>query len=220
MLTSLFAASSHAFFMKRAIGAGDLAAGRPAKAKAIAPAVNGPTKLILVDDMGMFQLSQEAREVFQTLEGPIYMVVLHGKARQGKSTLLSLFVKEWYRNSPHEVQANSFKFETRDGFISHTKGQWFTALRWNDNGLFKGTILLVDSEGTGDGKRADEARAAADEGEDGELALGEDGEPKRKAVGIFDAKLWAVARMESQVQLSFHRNCYYTTGSSLEEFSL
>ena len=61
------------------------------------PAVNGPTKLIEVDDVeGRLELSDDARAVFQQLVGPVYVVVLHGdNSMAGKSTLLSLFVREW-----------------------------------------------------------------------------------------------------------------------------
>ena len=60
------------------------------------PAVTGPTKFIEVDDVrGRLELSDDARAVFQQLVGPVYVVVLHGQERSGKSTLLSLFVREW-----------------------------------------------------------------------------------------------------------------------------
>lgn len=63
------------------------------------PAVNGPTKLVDVDDpRGRLELSDDAKTVFQQLTGPVYVVVLFGSGRFGKSTLLSLFVREWYEH--------------------------------------------------------------------------------------------------------------------------
>lgn len=104
-----------------------------------------------------------------------YTVTIHGKMRTGKSTLLSLFVREWFRGTPLEREVSGFKFDTASGPRSHTRGQKFVALRWLDhNNVFKGTVLLVDSEGTGE-----PARAAS--------------------VGLFDLRLFSVARLQSQV---------------------
>lgn len=94
-----------------------------------------------------------------------YTVVLHGKKREGKSTLLSLFVREWFQGSPGAIAA--FKFSTAGGPRSHTKGQWFTMFKWNG-----GTVLVVDSEGTGNVDRS---------------------------AHNFDGKLFTFARLQSQV---------------------
>ena len=61
--------------------------------------MNGPTKLVDVDDpRGRLELSDDAKAIFQQLTGPVYVVVLFGSGRFGKSTLLSLFVREWYEH--------------------------------------------------------------------------------------------------------------------------
>ena len=66
-------------------------------------------------------------------------------------------------------------FPTADGFTAHTRGQWFASLRWTDeDGVFRGTILFIDSEGTGQ----------AEQWQSGNL---------------FDMKSLLLARMQSQV---------------------
>lgn len=123
---------------------------------------------------------------FSTADGPFYTIVLHGKARQGKSTLLSLFVREWFQGTPHANAVRNFKFEAAGGPVSHTKGQYFTAFKWYETTpgggaatSFKGTIFLVDSEGTG---------GASTE------------------CPNFDQKLFSIAKLESQVRNVFYRD--------------
>lgn len=76
--------------------------------------------------------------------------------------------------------------------MSFTKGQWFAALNWYDRTTnnFLGTVLLVDSEGTGNPLRTAAAPSTSSD-------------PKAKAkaaVGNFDGKLFTLVQLESTVQ--------------------
>ena len=125
--------------------------------------VTAAVQLLSVDVNGTFSITPEAESVLKGLEGPFYTVVLHGHARSGKSTLLTLLVREWFRNTPHADAAASFRFFVKtspetassDSGTQHGSGsrtlikcaQWFTALRWYDaDGSFRATVLLIDSE--------------------------------------------------------------------------
>ena len=116
------------------------------------PVKNGPTQLAwIVNDS--FRLTTDAQSVFQQLgPGPVYIVALHGIARSGKSTLLSYFVREWYRLDPAEAlwasEVEDFEFSTSAGDDMHTRGQWFTVLKYRrarDNVLCH--VVVIDSEG-------------------------------------------------------------------------
>ena len=65
---------------------------------------NGPTQLLVVkeDTQGgtsTFEMTAEARTLLNGLTGPTYIISQIGMSRLGKSTLLSLFVREWYEFS-------------------------------------------------------------------------------------------------------------------------
>lgn len=159
-------------------------------------AATRPTQLLEVvrtDDQLQFELTVAARELMADLEGPFYTVALHGKARTGKSTLLSLLVREWFSNTRYAAATNRFQFPTRGGFHTHTRGQWFTALRWEDDvtGQFIGTVLIIDSEGTGTGG----GPSSSSSRRTGRPA----GAKAKAAAAAFDGKMFALARMQSQV---------------------
>ena len=64
------------------------------------PAAIAPTQLYSVredqtNEKTIFELTDSAKDVFQKLTGPVYVVGIHGRARMGKSTNLSFFVREW-----------------------------------------------------------------------------------------------------------------------------
>lgn len=63
--------------------------------------VSTPLELFSYDATdGEFSLTPAAKDALGKLpDGPIYTVVVHGKIRQGKSTLLSLIVREWFRGT-------------------------------------------------------------------------------------------------------------------------
>lgn len=141
------------------------------------PVVTPATQLLKFDRATeRFSITHTAQQLLPTLPGPFFVVTIHGKPRHGPtSTLLTLLVKEWFRDTEHEAQANRFRFSRSDaGMDPH--GQWFAAIRWEErDGLdrrFIGTVLIVDSEGT-----------TAD--------------TSTNFLGIYDAKLFSIARMAS-----------------------
>ena len=87
-------------------------------------------------------------------------------------------------------------FPTDYGFArhSHTRGQWFASLRWTDeDGVFRGTILFIDSEGTGQARHA-------------------------KSGKLFDMKSLFLARMQSQVLMLQLPNGGMPSDTELDEF--
>ena len=134
----------------------------------IRPVPVTPTvELLSFDVKGTFSITSEAKSVLKGLEGPFYTVVLHGHdhvhSQSAKSTLLTLLVREWFRDTSRAEAAARFWFvdpgthqperfwrrRNLDGGL-HTYTscvQRFTALRWyGADGVFRGTVLLVNSE--------------------------------------------------------------------------
>ena len=108
-------------------------------------------------------ITPEAESLIKDLEGPFYTVVLHGHrctlleepfstSSPSEEPLLTLLVREWFRNTPHAEKAGTFRFfKPPQG--SALSLQWFTALRWYDtDGSFRGTVLLIYSSARTDAR--------------------------------------------------------------------
>ncbi|KAJ4839705.1 hypothetical protein Tsubulata_012685 [Turnera subulata] len=112
----------------------------PMSASPSAPAVTGPARpirLVYCDEKGKFRMDPEAVAALQLVKGPIGVVSVCGRARQGKSFILN------------QLLGRSSGFQVASTHRPCTKGLWLWSAPLKRTAL-DGTeynLLLLDSEG-------------------------------------------------------------------------
>lgn len=97
-----------------------------------------------------FNLSQNARDMFSSLEGSIYIVSISGNPLLGKSTLLNLLISCWGRQGM-EITYRAC-YEVGKGLTSTTQGLNFHLFSTGNNSHY----LVIDIEGDNDPARKGE----------------------------------------------------------------
>uniref|UniRef100_A0A452ZWF8 GB1/RHD3-type G domain-containing protein n=1 Tax=Aegilops tauschii subsp. strangulata TaxID=200361 RepID=A0A452ZWF8_AEGTS len=120
--------------------AGDAAAASPASSPAAPAAAGGlgrPLRLVYCDDKGKFVMDPEAVAALQLVKGPVGVVSVCGRARQGKSFVLN------------QLLGRSSGFQVASTHKPCTKGLWMWSAPLKRTGL-DGTeynLVLLDTEG-------------------------------------------------------------------------